>query len=192
MGRPGICFRHPWKRRRGCLYECRGEWKRNLPAARFGRLCDSRRRASLHPQRRTCLRLQVFVLPAKKGAIAGATFCLIPSPEARQKQLSIIDYRKKTQPYDAKSAGCVFRNPSCGHAGALIEQSGLKGHAIGGAEVSTLHANFLINRGTATSADILKLIEFVQQEVEAKKGFHLEHEVRCVPYAPSAQEFEDE
>lgn len=128
----------------------------------------------------------------KKGAIAGATFSLTPSPEARQKQLSIIDYRKKTQPYDAKSAGCVFRNPSCGHAGALIEQSGLKGHAIGGAEVSTLHANFLINRGTATSADILKLIAFVQEEVKTKKGFHLEHEVRCVPYAPSAEVSENE
>lgn len=116
----------------------------------------------------------------KKGAIAGATFCLAPSPEARQKQLSIIDYRKKTQPYDAKSAGCVFRNPECGHAGALIDQSGLKGKTIGGAQVSTLHANFLINTGTATSADILKLIEYVQQEVKDKQGFDLEHEVRCV------------
>ena len=128
----------------------------------------------------------------KKGAIAGATFCLTPSSEARQKQLTIIDYRKKTQPYDAKSAGCVFRNPECGQAGALIDQSGLKGTSIGGAQVSTMHANFLINTGTATSADILKLIEHVQQEVKARQGFDLEHEMRCVPYAPSAEEAPNE
>lgn len=119
-----------------------------------------------------------------KGVITGATFCLTPSPEARQKQLTIIDYRKKTQPYDAKSAGCVFRNPNCGHAGALIEQSGLKGTTIGGAQVSTMHANFLINTGEGTSADIMKLIAFIQQEVKVKQGIELEHEVRCVPFSP--------
>ena len=118
-----------------------------------------------------------------KGAIAGATFKVVRSQEARQKQLSIIDYRKKTQPYDAKSAGCVFRNPECAHAGALIDQCGLKGKTIGGAQVSTLHANFLINAGGATSADILKLIQYVQQDVKEKKGIDLEHEVRCVPYS---------
>lgn len=118
----------------------------------------------------------------KKGVITGATFCLTPSPEARQKQLAIIDYRKKTQPYDAKSAGCVFRNPSCGHAGALIDQSGLKGKTLGGAQVSTMHANFLINTGSATSGDILNLIEHVREEVKNKTGQELEHEVRVVPY----------
>lgn len=126
----------------------------------------------------------------RKGAITGATFCLTPSPEARQKQLTIIDYRKKTQPYDAKSAGCVFRNPTCGHAGALIEQSGLKGTTFGGAQVSTMHANFLINTGSATSADILKLIEYVQHEVKVKKGMELEHEVRCVPFSPAEPKHE--
>lgn len=118
-----------------------------------------------------------------KGVIAGATFLLTPSGEARQKQLSIIEYRKKTQPYNAKSAGCVFRNPDCHHAGALIEQSGLKGKTIGGAQVSTLHANFLINAESASSKDILHLIKYIQEEVRAKKGVELEHEVRCVPYS---------
>lgn len=118
----------------------------------------------------------------KQGVIAGAAFCLTPSPEARQKQLTIIDYRKKTQPYDAKSAGCVFRNPCCGHAGALIDQSGLKGKTVGGAQVSTMHANFLINTGSATSGDILNLIEYVREEVKNKTGQELEHEVRVVPY----------
>lgn len=120
----------------------------------------------------------------QNGAIVGATFCLKKSLEARQKQLDIIQYRKKTQPYDAKSAGCVFRNPSCGHAGALIDQSGLKGKRMGGAEVSNLHANFLINAEGASSVDMLNLIEHVRQEVKACTGFDLEHEVRCIPYHP--------
>lgn len=120
----------------------------------------------------------------KAGAIVGATFRLTKSIEARQKQLDIIQYRKKTQPYDSKSAGCVFRNPSCGHAGALIDQSGLKGKTLGGAQVSSLHANFVINTGTATSADILNLIQVIRQEVKARTGVDLEHEVRSVPYHP--------
>lgn len=119
------------------------------------------------------------------GAIISATFQLTPSDTAREKQLAIIDYRKKTQPYKAKSAGCVFRNPNCGHAGALIERAGLKGKTIGDAEVSAIHANFVINRGTASSQDILALIRYIQDEVKAQTGFELESEVRCIPYEPS-------
>lgn len=116
------------------------------------------------------------------GAIVAATFDLTPSPEARKKQLEIIQYRKKTQPYGSKSAGCVFRNPDCGHAGALIDQSGLKGISQGGAQVSTLHANFVINTGTATAKDVCALIEVIQKSVKEKTGFELESEVRCIPY----------
>lgn len=119
------------------------------------------------------------------GAIISATFQLTPSDTAREKQLAIIDYRKKTQPYKAKSAGCVFRNPNCGHAGALIERAGLKGKTIGDAEVSAIHANFVINRGTASSQDILALIRYIQDEVKAQTGFELESEVRCIPYESS-------
>ncbi len=128
----------------------------------------------------------------RKGAIVGANFRMTKTPEARQKQLDIINYRKKTQPYDAKSAGCVFRNPSCAHAGALIDQSGLKGKTLGGAQVSTLHANFVINTGHATSADILNLIEYIRHEVKACTGFHLENEIRCIPYCPAKGIFENE
>lgn len=124
----------------------------------------------------------------REGAIVGAVFRLVKSPEARQKQLDIIQYRKKTQPYDAKSAGCVFRNPSCAHAGALIDQSGLKGKQIGGAQISTLHANFIINTGNATSSDILNLIEHIRHEVKECTNFDLEHEVRCIPYCPTKKE----
>lgn len=120
----------------------------------------------------------------RKGAIVGATFKLTQSSSARQKQLDIIRYRKKTQPYGSKSAGCIFRNPSCAHAGALIEQCNLKGEKIGGAEVSTLHANFLINADEATSSDILNLISHVKLKVKEKTGFDLEHEIRYIPHIP--------
>ena len=116
------------------------------------------------------------------GAIVGATFELIPSAAARQKQIEIIDYRKKTQPYRDKSAGCVFRNPTCGHAGALIEQSGLKGASVGGAKVSEIHANFLVNAGGATEQDMQNLIAVVKTKVMEKAGVHLENELRCIPY----------
>lgn len=116
------------------------------------------------------------------GAIVGATFALIHDPAARAKQLEIINYRKDTQPYSDKSAGCVFRNPSCGFAGAMIEQAGLKGASIGGAKVSEKHANFLVNSHQATAQDLLALIDLVKHSVMAKHGVELESEVRCIPY----------
>lgn len=128
----------------------------------------------------------------KSGAIVAATFRLTKSLDARQKQLDIIQYRKKTQPYDAKSAGCIFRNPSCAHAGTLIEQSGLKGKTIGGARVSCLHANFVTNTGNASAIDILNLIEHICQEVKARTGFDLEHEIRYIPYFPTKKSPTDE
>lgn len=118
----------------------------------------------------------------QKGAIVGATFQLIPSPDAREKQLEIIQYRKKTQPYGDKSAGCFFRNPACGAAGALIDQLGLKGMRVGGAEVSNLHANFIINAGTATCQDILNLAEQIKKIAKEQCHIDLESEVRYVPY----------
>lgn len=118
----------------------------------------------------------------QRGAIVAATFSLTPSKEARERQLQILSYRTSTQPYGEKSAGCVFRNPVCKHAGALIDQSGLKGSSIGGAAVSAVHANFLINTGSATAHDVKMLIEHVQKEVFEQTGEHLEPEVRWIPY----------
>jgi UDP-N-acetylmuramate dehydrogenase len=119
---------------------------------------------------------------SRKGVIASAKFLVHPSEEARKKQLKIIDYRTKTQPYSDKSAGCVFRNPESQSAGALIQQSGLKGKRIGGAEVSTLHANFIVNKGGASASDILELAAFVKKTVKEKTGVDLEMEIRCIPY----------
>lgn len=116
------------------------------------------------------------------GVIIGATFQLTSSSSAREKQLEIINYRKKTQPYSDMSAGCIFRNPSCKSAGALIEHSGLKGSCIGGAKVSEMHANFIVNAKNATANDVLELINVIKEQVKEKCSIDLESEVRFVPY----------
>jgi UDP-N-acetylmuramate dehydrogenase len=118
----------------------------------------------------------------KKGAIVAAKFLVSPCPEARKKQLSIVEYRTRTQPYGEKSAGCVFRNPPEQSAGALIQQAGLKGLSVGGAEVSSKHANFIVNSGVASAHSILELAEVVKQTVKEKTGVELELEIRCIPY----------
>jgi UDP-N-acetylmuramate dehydrogenase len=88
--------------------------------------------------------------------------------------------RKDTQPLGLPSCGSVFRNPPGDHAARLIESAGLKGHRIGGAEVSVKHANFIINRQNATAADIERLIDHVQKTVLDVHGVSLQHEVRIV------------
>ncbi len=118
----------------------------------------------------------------KKGAIAAARFQLKASTFARKKQLDLIDYRTKTQPYSDQSAGCVFRNAPSSSAGQLIQEAGLKGFAMGGAEVSTLHANFIVNKGNATAQDVISLAKHVQNTVQEKTGQFLEMEIRVIPY----------
>lgn len=118
----------------------------------------------------------------KKGAIAAAKFSLIPDESARKKQLEIIAYRTKTQPYGDKSCGCVFRNPQGAGAGALIDKCGLKGVKMGEAEVSTLHANFIVNRTGACAKDVLELAKHVKECVKAQTGVELEMELRIIPY----------
>jgi UDP-N-acetylmuramate dehydrogenase len=93
--------------------------------------------------------------------------------------------RKNTQPLGMPSCGSVFRNPPGDHAARLIESAGLKGHRVGCAEVSTKHANFIINRGGATAAEIEQLITHVQQKVADVHGIELVHEVRIVGEAMS-------
>lgn len=113
-----------------------------------------------------------------RGAIVGASFQLVPSNTARALQLQIVEYRTKTQPYGDKSAGCIFQNPECGFAGALIDQCGLKGARIGDAQVSEKHANFIVNAGKATSKDVQALISLVKERVKEKTGVALKSEVR--------------
>ncbi len=86
--------------------------------------------------------------------------------------------RTSTQPYQQPSCGSVFRNPEPEKAGRLIEALGLKGLAIGGAQVSPVHANFIVNTGGARAADIDALIRAVQERVEQKHGIVLHPEVK--------------
>ena len=86
--------------------------------------------------------------------------------------------RTSTQPYQQPSCGSVFRNPEPHKAGRLIEDLGLKGLRIGGAEVSTLHANFIVNTGSATAADIAALISELQRRVWSGHGVELHPEVK--------------
>ena len=100
---------------------------------------------------------------------------------------AILDYmndlaqrRREKQPLNFPSAGSTFKRPEGYFAGKLIEDAGLKGASVGGAQVSEKHAGFLINRGGATCDDMLRLIELVQQRVKEKFGVQLECEVRII------------
>ncbi len=92
----------------------------------------------------------------------------------------IISRRRDKQPLEYPSAGSTFKRPEGHFAGALIEQCGLKGVSVGGAQVSEKHAGFIINRGGATASDILSLIKHVQARVKAQTGVTLETEIRLI------------
>jgi UDP-N-acetylenolpyruvoylglucosamine reductase len=99
---------------------------------------------------------------------------------ARQGIKSLLSKRIAAQPLNLPNAGSVFRNPEGDHAARLIEQCGLKGKRIGGAQVSEKHANFIVNTGAATAADIENLINEVQATVELKTAVKLHPEVRII------------
>jgi len=92
----------------------------------------------------------------------------------------LLARRKATQPIGEWSCGSVFTNPPGDHAARLIDSAGLKGFRIGGARVSEMHANFIVNDGTATAADIEQLIAHVQRTIEQMHGVKLTPEVRVV------------
>ena len=100
--------------------------------------------------------------------------------EGRRVIRELLQRRIASQPLDQPNAGSVFRNPPGDYAARLIESCGLKGHRIGGAMVSPKHANFIVNTGTASAADIEALIELVQQTVQARCGVLFEREVRII------------
>ena len=99
---------------------------------------------------------------------------------------SLMAERRRRQPLDLPSCGSVFRNPPGGFAGELIEQAGLKGLREGAAEVSTKHANFIVNRGGARAADIERLIRKIQATVRESAGVTLQPEVRILGGATEA------
>jgi UDP-N-acetylmuramate dehydrogenase len=93
---------------------------------------------------------------------------------------SYLQYRSRTQPLATSNCGSVFKNPPGAAAAALIERAGFKGKTVGGARVSDRHANFIINEGRATAADVQELIRQIQQKVFEDSGARLEPEVKRV------------
>lgn len=112
----------------------------------------------------------------------GAALEFVPgrSDEARARIKDLLARRIATQPLGLPNAGSVFRNPPGDFAARLIEACGLKGHRIGGAVISERHANFVVNLGNATAADIERLLELAQARVLERFGIVLEREVRIV------------
>ncbi|MBQ9521011.1 MAG: UDP-N-acetylmuramate dehydrogenase [Oscillospiraceae bacterium] len=123
-----------------------------------------------------------IVMEQSRTYVLQALFRLRPGSPAdiRAKMEHLLSRRKASQPLEFPSAGSTFKRPPGHYAGTLIEQCGLKGLRVGGAEVSTKHAGFVINRGDATSADILAVIREVQKRVFDKTGVTLEPEVRIL------------
>ncbi|MFQ5697857.1 MAG: UDP-N-acetylmuramate dehydrogenase [Myxococcota bacterium] len=118
--------------------------------------------------------------------ILGARFRTSPdSPAAVETRMqSLMEARRYTQPLDRLSCGSVFRNPPGDSAGRLIEAAGLKGARRGGAEISSLHANFIVNRDRACARDVLELIALARESVWRRFAVALEPEVRIVGVDP--------
>ena len=123
-----------------------------------------------------------IVMEQPRTYVLQALFRLRPGSPAdiRAKMETLMQRRKASQPLEYPSAGSTFKRPAGHYAGTLIEQCGLKGLRVGGAEVSEKHAGFVINRDGATSADILAVIREVQRRVFDQTGVTLEPEVRIL------------
>lgn len=119
------------------------------------------------------------VFKGNTDVILSAEFKLMQDEKEiiKEKMYDFLSRRKDKQPLEFPSAGSTFKRPEGHFAGALIEQCGLKGFSIGGAEVSTKHAGFVINRGNATCEDVKELIKHIQETVFNETGVMLETEV---------------
>jgi UDP-N-acetylmuramate dehydrogenase len=115
--------------------------------------------------------------------ILGATLELEEEDPERimAKTKEIWMYKRNSQPLNTKNCGCIFKNPRGLSAGALIDQAGLKGFRVGGAEVSSKHANFIVAHPGCTAADVKKLVKLIREKVHEKNEIVLESEVKIWP-----------
>ncbi len=117
-----------------------------------------------------------------EGVVLRCVFSLAPGDpaaiSARMRELA--EKRRASQPLDLPSAGSTFKRPAGGFAAALIDEAGLKGFSVGGAQVSPKHAGFVVNTGGATCDDVLRLMEHIQNTVLSRSGIELEPEVRII------------
>jgi UDP-N-acetylmuramate dehydrogenase len=98
--------------------------------------------------------------------------------EAKMRELA--ERRRTSQPLDLPSAGSAFKRPASGYAARMIDEAGLRGYAIGGAQVSEKHAGFIVNRGNATCDDVLRLLDYVRESVYRRTGITLEPEIKII------------
>ena len=121
---------------------------------------------------------------SKDEIILNTTVALRESDDIyiREKMDASLTRRKKTQPLEYPSCGSVFKNPEGHSAGKLIEDAGLKGHKIGGAQISEKHANFFVNVGGAKALDVYQLINFAKNKVYEDSGVKLETEVKLIGF----------
>lgn len=121
------------------------------------------------------------VLEFGKVVVAASLKLESSSPERiKQRIEGLIERRRRTQPINMPSAGCIFKNPPNECAGRLIEMAGLKGLKIGRAQVSQVHANFIVNLGGATAREVIELTRLMQREVYEKFNVLLEYEVQII------------
>ncbi|MHC4219349.1 MAG: UDP-N-acetylmuramate dehydrogenase, partial [Planctomycetota bacterium] len=143
------------------------------------------RRGDLVTYPATELRFEYRTTNIPDPLIIAATFELHPAdPIALRKRVKeIFGFKKSTQPLAGHSAGCAFKNPidpvseERVSAGKLIDESGLKGHRVGGASVSPQHANFIVTEAGATAGDVLQLMELIRRRVYEHCGIELENEI---------------
>ena len=116
-----------------------------------------------------------------EGVVVSATFRLTPADDAetRRRMEENITYRQRTQPPGA-SWGSMFKNPPQDFAGRLIEEAGLKGHRVGQAEISSVHANFFVNLGGARAADVAELLRDTRRRVQERSGVRLDLEIELL------------
>lgn len=114
------------------------------------------------------------------GAILSCIFSLKKDENAKERQIEILQKKTKNQPMNEKNAGCIFKNPKNTSAKKLIEECHLKNYKIGGACISDVHPNFIINEKKATSEDVLDLISHIKTIVKKKKNINLIEEVKII------------
>ena len=118
----------------------------------------------------------------RPGIVVEASFQLVEGDKEVivSQMIKNKDYRKETQPWNFPCAGSIFRNPLPNYAGKLIEVAGLKGYSIGGAKISEMHGNFIVNAGNATAGDVLALIQHVKDIIYSLYEVKMETEVEIV------------